>query len=256
MCSICDNEDEIWNLFLRVIKRDHPVPETKRKKGGGAGGLKTESKPMNSPNELLPFFVLPDNDKKELLEDVVAGRIKLAAARKIAEQRASETRAFREVEKIFNAQMGQLNSSRAKKKNLWVSYDKIVQAVPTLPGQLQRFKVAFSKVKLVPIERTKFNSWVSTVVDAYKKATSSSSSKSSSSSVKAGSGIPRSFQVLVHKNQKKIKEGDERKWFFVESLSGPPTAAMLINDTTQNLRNYIGANEAELGKCFLCLTHR
>ena len=131
---------------------------------------------MNSPNELHPFFVLPDNDKKELLEDVVAGRIELAVARKMAEQRTSETRALREVEKVFNAQMGQLNSSRAKKKGLWVTYDKIVQAVPTLPGQLQRFKVAFSKAKLVPIERTKFNSWMSTMVDAYKKAISSSSS--------------------------------------------------------------------------------
>ncbi len=47
-----------------------------------------------------------------------------------------------------------------------------------------------------------------------------------------------------------MKESDERKWVIVESLSGPPTAAMLINDTTQNLGKYISANEAEIGKIF------
>ncbi len=106
-CALCGHDDDIWNLLLRVIKRDHAVPETKRKKGGAGGKVDGEQakgfKPMNSPNELLPFFVLPDADKKELLEDIVAGRIELAAARKVAEERTSETRAFREVEKAFNA---------------------------------------------------------------------------------------------------------------------------------------------------------
>ncbi len=58
---------------------------------------------MNSPNELLPFFALPDKDKQDLLEDVVAGRLELSQARKAAEQQTSEARAFREVERVFNA---------------------------------------------------------------------------------------------------------------------------------------------------------
>ncbi len=86
-----------------------------------------------------------------------------------------------------------------------------------------------------------------TIVDAYKKASSASSSSKSSPSGKVSAGIPKSFQVMVHKNKKKIKES-EKKWFIVESLSGPPTSVMLINDKTENLGAYFNANEAEIGK--------
>ena len=164
MCSIAENDEEIWNLFIRVIKRDVVVAEGKKRKGG-ASGPKAEAgakgfKPMNSANDLIPFFVLPDADKKELLEDIVAGRLTLPAAKKVADSRITESRALREVERVFNDFMGQKNKSRAVGKGKWISYDKIVKCVPTVPGQLMKFQVAFSKARLVPMEREKFNTWI------------------------------------------------------------------------------------------------
>ncbi len=84
-----------------------------------------------------------------------------------------------------------------------LNYDEIVKTVPSIPHQLKRFEVAFSKVRLVPNEKEKFNAWIQIVVDSYKKAKSSSSSSKSSSSTKAGAGIPKVFRFLYTRIKRK-----------------------------------------------------
>jgi len=108
---------------------------------------------------------------------------------------------------------------------------------------------------LVPVEREKFNTWLNTVVDAYKKNSAASSSSAHSRAGNAGAGIPKNFQVLIHTNQKKLKDTDEKKWLIIESLSGASTSVMLINDKTENLGSYLNPNEAEIGESFSILNY-
>jgi hypothetical protein len=168
MLSIVNHDDTIYNLYLRVIKRDVQQPQISKTKGKREIGRKNKA-PMGSANELVPFLNLPPVKLQELLEGMVDGTLTPAMAKGIAELYNSKARCLRHIEAKFNEKFGQKNKTRAKGKGLWKDYKEIVEILPDVQRQLNTWQVPFSKARLNPIESKAFDAWVDKVYESYEE---------------------------------------------------------------------------------------
>jgi len=238
MLSIVAHDDVIYGLYLRVIKRDIQAPaptKTKTKRDG----TRKHSAPMGSANELVPFLNLPPVKLQELLEAVVEGTMTQQQARGVAELYNSKARCLRELEKKFNVKFGQSNKSRAIKKGRWKTYKDIVEKLPDVQRQLAVWSVPFSKGRLTAVEIDAFDSWVDKLFTAYKE----SKQGRRKSLMEA---VPEQFLVGMVKEQKALQEN--KKWAVVEALGGVSNAALIINDRTEKLEQYLRVKDSKFGK--------
>ncbi len=152
MLSIVSQDDVIWGLYLRVVKRDTKAPATGKAKKEG----RKAATAMKSHSDLIPFLNLPPIKLQELLENVVEGTMTFKAARDVADIYNAKARCLRQLENLFNAKSGQLNKTRAVQKGRWTTYTSIVDMLPDIPRHLEVWMAPFSKGRLTAVESRGF----------------------------------------------------------------------------------------------------
>ena len=239
MLSIVANDEEIWGLYLRIIKRDIKAPPTTSYKKDGS---RKPAAPMKSANDLIPFLNLPPSKLKELLGAVVEGHMTYKSAKDLAEVYNTKARLLRELEHRFNKKNGVTNTTRAKKQGVWISYNEIVEQLPDVPRNLEVWMVPFGKSRLSAVEAQNFDSWVDKVYDAFQDAKVGRRKT-------AVQSVPHQFVVGM---VKEVQQGEgAQRWAVVEALGGATNAALVINDRTENLKKYLRPKDSKFGKIII-----
>src|SRR6185503_3979731 len=124
------------------------------------------------------------------------------------------------------------------KDERWIFYSSIIQKYPSVDAEsyiwAQHFYNNRKKMSGQPLAQ--FNQYVDNALSLHRTRGSGSFSVS----------LPRAFKMVVTEQMKNVVDKDS-KFKFIRSPIGK-TAIMTINDTTQNLGNYVNAKSADFSK--------
>ncbi len=210
MLSIVANDEVIWGLYLRIIKRDTKAPPTTSHKKDIA---RKPAAPMKSCNDPPP---LPQPPSFQVKGDFrwcgrrqyeFQERKGVSRCLQLQSQIVKRTRRNR-----FNKKCGVTNTTRAKKQGVWTTYNQIVEKLPDVPRNLEVWMVPLGKSKLNAVEAQNFDLWVDKVYDAYQDAKVGRRKT-------AVQSVPHQFVVGMVKEEQQ-GEG-EKRWAAVEALGEP-----------------------------------
>lgn len=237
MRSLVAVDEKCWKLLLRIINRDYveKVAPGKKTKGMSQKDAKSR-KPLGNVAPLFEFANLDSDTLHFLLESVVEGRITFKKAR----DEAKERKAMLNMVKAFETRLNDVAGTKAKnpKDERWISYSSIIQKYPSVDAEsyiwAQHFYNNRKKMSGQPLAQ--FNQYVDNALTLHRTRGSGSFSVS----------LPRAFKMVVTEQMKNVVDKDS-KFKFIRSPIGK-TAIMTINDTTQNLGNYVNAKSADFSK--------
>jgi len=208
---------------------------------------KDSKKAIGSPADLFAFMGVPAEKLEDLLESILNGDMKLAEGLSMAKEFKTVSVLQRHFEKSINELFAQPWKQRAQllREKLWITWEKVKERVPAVEPQSVIYRHYFTKKKLSALEARAWENWVKTVKDSYAR------NPFVSRLVRGAVKVPVlsvTFQALLNAEQRG-RLGKEAVKFETVMSSDESHGVLLINDTTQNLANYLEIKSANFGKC-------